>query len=148
MKIWTGRKKICAALFIVLFAAGVFGNISIRCNFLPAPNPAHKPAVCSVSGGNLESDRSEGSVSSEKYVPARAPDGIDDFRITPHSGGINTHARQQPRQAAFLFLTGTDEVYAPFAAPGIKKDRETHIWLFYVVSFLHRTDGKKKTCFV
>lgn len=156
------RKRWFCILAAVLLAVGIFGNLPLedfgvsaeRFRFVSAES-AGSPVILPEDGGRTQStelwarqavlpDKMAGNITACKRL-----DGVDDFQIAADTGSAGQHVLQGARAADYLLFA---EVLRQFFGGLAVRRRfwsgEKRIRRFHVIKFIHRTDGKKRTCFV
>lgn len=156
------RKRWFCMLAAVLLAVGIFGNLPLEDSGVPAARfgfVSAEPAGSAVSlpggGGRTQStelwahqavlpDKMAGNITACKRL-----DGVDDFQIAADTGNTGQHALQRARAADDLLVAEViRQFFGGLAARGRLWSGEKRIRRFHVIKFIHRTDGKKRICFV
>lgn len=122
---------ICIALCLVI---SILGNIHDG-----------ELALQSASAGQSLSASMDGS---ERYMRTEALPGVDDFHIAPEIRGPISGAPVNTRGPIVLFVAAAFLMLLCLDAPRRRICfGEKQIPAFRVVTFIHWTDGKKKSCF-
>lgn len=127
------KKQIFCICMAVFFAIGILGN------------------VCQADGllryaDTMEAQGTPGMQEAIKSVSLLQK--IDDFQIISSAGRINNTILEGLRRTAQAFLAAAVILFFGI----LSLERRLHfsekgILIFFVVSFIHRSDGKKKACF-
>lgn len=126
------RQIYCICMSII-FLIGIFGQTN---------NPKSHPDTPQVvtETGNIQSTAS--------YLSVGTLAGIDDFQITTNAGRTIPGSFAGMRGAA-LWLAALILLWFFGTIPPKRRIcfRKKKIPVFRIVTFIHRTDGKKKSCF-
>lgn len=99
-----------------------------------------------AGGGNLPALLSGGMLG--RFAAEKVLRGLDDFQIASDAGSGGQNAYRGVKLVTMLpFVEEDGEQFCPGQRRGRLWPGEKKIRLFYVVVFIHRTDGKKKSCF-
>lgn len=127
-----GRRIVCICISVI-FLIAVFGRID---HLKSHPYTVQRQAETGTMQGM------------ESYLSAENVMGVDDFHITSNEGrsvsGVFAGVRGAALWLFALILLWFLGNVLPKRRISFRKKR---IYVFRVVTFIHRTDGKKKSCF-
>ncbi len=150
-----GKRWYCF-LAAVFFAVGIFANLPLEDFGILAETPQTR-AVLAADGGRMEpSERSahkavlpDHMAGSLNLTASKILDGVDDVLIAADTGSVVQSVLPGVRAAdSLLFTEGIRQFFRRRKGTWRPLREGKRICRFLVVIFIHRTDGKKRTCFV
>ena len=140
-------KKLYCVIAAVLFCIGILGSQAMEytINMARYDLDAGRAEACAPS---VFSKEGETGGWQKKYTAVKALSGVDDFRLVSDTGSSGANACYGLRGVSVLpFVKEGGQLFFPNSRGRRIWRRQKRIRLFHVVSFIHRTDGKKKSCF-
>ena len=127
------KKKLFCICVILCFIAEILGNTN-TVKTMPNYKEAHTAHAEAIGGNRLMS--------------AGPMQCMDDFHMQAKTNGVSSPLVQLVRGRTLPFLAVGLCLFFGFIYLAYRPEsEEKQIYVFAVVSFIHRTDGKKKSCF-
>lgn len=126
-------RQICCICMSILFLIGIFSQ---------ANHVKYRPFTAKSEGAAMDA---QGMTS---YLSAETVTGMDDFHITENSGRTASGAFSGVRGVA-VWMAALILLWFFGSVPPKRRVcfREKRMFAFRIITFIHQTDGKKKSCF-